>query len=176
VELVLAAGLGMLGLAVVATVVRGPMAALRSDGAVAEGAVPGPAREALLGAVRSARSGPDGSAVLAAGPTHVVLRTGPAGEWWRLSLVPDGVMVDVGAGPPPTLPAGPGEGRRIARTPEPGLVLILRDRRGDAIDPSDAHRPGGTVVVELRPAGAADGDPGAAVPPGSVAVSLRDPP
>lgn len=112
VELLVAAALGLLGLAVVATVARGPLRAsvAAASASPAIGAVD-LVRQVTAGAVRAAAADASGPAVLAAGPDHLVLRVtvangGPG--WWRIASAPDGsIGVSSGAG---TYPGG-AEGR-----------------------------------------------------------------
>ena len=169
VELVVAAALGLLALAIVAAVARGPVAtALELAGPRRQ--VEGTAllAEILGGAVRAAAIAPTGVApvVLAAGPDHVVLarRAAPSdvGEitvsggpsaWWRLSLVDGAVLLDTGIDAPPSGPAV--DGRRLGAGPI--AHLVVRDVAGVAIvGPGAPSRAAGdpalarAAVVELH--------------------------
>ena len=184
VELVVAAALGLLALAVVAAVARGPVAtALGLAGPRPD--VEGTAllAEVLRGAVRAAGSAPTDVApvVLAAGADHAVLARraassdvgaaaaseGPSG-WWRLSLVDGAVLLDTGTDAPPSGPTA--DGRRLGV----GTVahLVVRDVAGGAIaGPGAPSRAAGdpalarAAVVELHLGDDPDD--------GMLAVSLR---
>lgn len=144
VELVVAAALGLLALAVVAAVARGPVAtALELAGPRPELEGTALVAEVLRGAVRGAGTAPAGLApvVLAAGPDHVVLAQrgappdvgaavseGPSG-WWRLSLVDGAVLIDTGTDAPPSGPTA--DGRRLGAGPV--AHLVVRDLAGAVI-------------------------------------------
>lgn len=150
VELLLAGVLGMLGLAVVVTVVRGPLAAPLRPPPLRADAVPPVVRDVVVGAVRTARATPMGPAVLAAGIDHLVLRAGTDDEWWRLTLAEGEARVDHGRGPHPGGPAPPGVGRLVEGGPEQQLTVVLRGRDGVAVDPA-ASPLATAVLIEIAP-------------------------
>lgn len=145
VELLVAALLATLGLAVLVAVVRGPLAAAAVLG-LPRDEVEGVAlaREVLASALREARSDADGPAVAAAGADHLVLRASAAegSRWWRLSIVGGVVRVDTGDGPPPI--GASQRGRTILRSGAAHLVVrdaAGRELAGPSVGPSTSSSP-----------------------------------
>ena len=156
VELLVAAALGLLGLAVVAAVARGPITAATAA------AAPQPRIEGLLllrevvgGQVRAARGAGTVPQVLAAGPDHVVLGTGldDGAGWTRLSILEGTLRVDEGAGAPPHGPAA--TGRRLMDLPDAAFVVEdvagrgIVGPAGPALTPGD-RRLGAAAALALN--------------------------
>ena len=161
VELLVAAGLGLLGLAVVATVARGPLRATVAAASTspAIGAVD-LVRQVTAGAVRAAAAGASGPAVLAAGPDHLVLRVTVAdggSGWWRIASTADGSLsVSSGAGSYPGGAEGTSPGARNLRVSGPFTFGVLDARGMEIAGPGVGARGPGVpalaraALVEVR--------------------------
>lgn len=130
VELLVAAWLGVLALAVLGAVARGPLAAAAALAAPrpdVEGAAL--LREVLSGAVRTAPSDPRAPALLSAGPTVLVLRADgeDPSAWWRLVIDGDVLRVSRGRG---AVTADAGDaGAALVHAP-PASHVVVRDASG----------------------------------------------
>ncbi len=171
VELLMAAGLAVLGLSVLAALVRGPVAtavARTSPSPAVEGMAL--ARQLVGGVVRAAEDDAEGPAVAVAGPSRIVLRTGSGPDRWT-ALIADGSVLRIqeGAGSPSEASVGDGPAIGLPG----GAALAVLDATGRELAGPVAGTRGlddpflaAAVLVELH-VEVADG------PPRRMSFSLR---